>query len=348
MGELLAKSAVARIPQKGEIVPGIITKLTPSEILVDINTKTEAVVLEKEKRLLKSLLSHLSVGDKVTVGILNPESDLGHPVVSLRRFLTELQWNELTILKKEQKQIPATVAGLSKGGFLIETSSGASGFLPQSQGALLPFSESTVGKPISVFVWELDKTQKKVIFSQKPILDTSEFKKAAKALHLGQHVLVTITGITPFGLFVSLPSSLKNVRLDGLIHISEVAWEKTETLEGRFTVGQQTDAVITDIDSAQKRIALSLKRLSEDPFESQVKSLKVDQEVRVRVKQVTQAGVLVELSEQLEGMIRKDKVPPSVTYQEGDHLTATITTIDLKKRKILLTPSLATKPIGYR
>src|SRR5690242_7896356 len=96
MAELMAKSQ----PQihsfkKGDVVEGIITKLTKSEILVDVGAKTEAVVLEKDRGILNSLLSTLHEGDKVKVSVLNPESDQGNPVVSLRRFNDEKQWGAL-------------------------------------------------------------------------------------------------------------------------------------------------------------------------------------------------------------------------------------------------------------
>jgi len=91
-------------PKKGEALEGTITKLTSSEILVDIGAKTEATVLEKDKRILKSLLSQLKVGDKVTVSVLNPESDFGNSVVSLRRFVDNRIWIELEELKKDKKE----------------------------------------------------------------------------------------------------------------------------------------------------------------------------------------------------------------------------------------------------
>ena len=92
------------VPRKGESLEGTITKLTSSEILVDIGAKTEATVLEKDKRLLKNLLNQLKVGDKVTVSVLNPESDMGNSVVSLRRFAEDRVWVELEdLFKKKQK-----------------------------------------------------------------------------------------------------------------------------------------------------------------------------------------------------------------------------------------------------
>ena len=348
MEELLKKAQITQAPQKGALVTGVITKLTPSEILIDINAKTEAVVLEKDKRIAKSIFSHLKPGDTVTVSILNPESDLGHPVVSMRRFLAALQWDELVVFQKERKSVKAVVTQVSRGGFLVETDTGVSGFLPQSQAATLTPSEDSVGQTVSVFVGELDKEQKKIIFSQKPILDESQFKEAALNLKKGKSVSVKVSGITPFGLFVSVPSALEGVSLDGLIHISEVSWEKTASLEGLFEIGQPLSALVTEIDPVEKRLALSLKRLSSDPFEEAAKSFTVDQNVEGRVAALTDNGVIIDLGNGIEGVIRKDKIPPTLTYALADRIHAVVSQIDLKKRKILLVPSLATKPIGYR
>src|SRR5476651_1773231 len=101
MAELMASVKSAFVsPKKGETLVGKITKITSSEILVDIGAKTEAVVMEKDKKILKSLLSSIKLGDSVTVGVLNPESDMGHPVVSLRRFNDDKVWKRLEIILK--------------------------------------------------------------------------------------------------------------------------------------------------------------------------------------------------------------------------------------------------------
>src|SRR6476659_1595310 len=106
MAELMknVKSPVASF-KKGDMVKGTITKLTPAEILVDIQAKTEAVVLERDKRILRSLLSHLKEGDTVDVQILQEESDMGHPLVSLRRFIDSRIWADLDAAQKANKGV---------------------------------------------------------------------------------------------------------------------------------------------------------------------------------------------------------------------------------------------------
>ena len=114
MAELMAKSAPSiKSFKKGETVTGTITKLTSGEILVDIGAKTEAVVLEKDKAILHTLLNSLKVGDKVNVSILNPESDQGNPVVSLRRFIDERLWGELEKLKNDEVILEVNITDIT-------------------------------------------------------------------------------------------------------------------------------------------------------------------------------------------------------------------------------------------
>lgn len=347
MAELMAKSqATFYVPQKGKNVKGKVTKLTPSEILVDINAKTEAVVLEKEKRLLKNILQNISLGQEVEVTVLNPESEMGNPVVSLRKFLDSINWEKLAQIQKEKKALEAVVTELTRGGFVVETQSGVSGFLPNSQANL---SEGeVVGKKIQVFVWELNKTQNKIIFSQKPVVSREEFEKVTKNIKVGETMIVTVSNVTPFGLFVSLSSSEVQSVVDGLIHISEISWEKVENIENLFSQGQKIQVQVIGKDMDAKRIDLSIKRLQKDPFEESAKSFKIDQKVSGKVTNISSFGVIIDLGEGVEGLIRKEKIPPGVVYSQGQEISATVAQIDNKRRKIVLVPVLLKKTIGYR
>ena len=115
-----------------------------------------------------------------------------------------------------------------------------------------------------------------------------------------------------------------------------------------FTVGQEIDATIIGIDREAKRVDLSIKQLSIDPFEQLSKAFTIDQKVTGTVKDVTPTGVVVTLESGVEGLIRKEKIPPTVTYTRGSKITATVSQIDKKRHRIVLLPVLLEKPIGYR
>jgi len=347
MAELMQKARAPIVTVgKGEIVKGIITKLTPSEILVDIHAKTEAVVLEKDKKILRSLLSTLKVGDSVTVSILNPESDNGNSVVSLRRFIDDISWEKIKNKQQSQEALDAVVKEITKGGFLLETKDGFSGFLPNSQTSLMENPQQILGKEIKAFVLELNREEHKIIFSQRAMISPEEFKKIVSVVKIGQKMDAIITTITTFGLFVSL--QLKGSTIDGLIHISEIAWERTEDIALHFTVGQKVEAVIIRIDWEAKRVDLSLKRLTSDPFEEIAKKYPIDQKVTGTVTKMISIGVIATIDQDIEGLIRKEKIPPTVSYKIGDAVTATVSEIDNKRHRLILTPVLKEKPIGYR
>ena len=343
MAELMAKTqSLVRSFKKGENVSGVVTKLTPSEILIEIGAKTEAVVLEKDKNILRSLLESLKVGDKVTVYVLNSESDQGNPVVSLRRFMDERVWGKLEKLKDEKTILEILVTDITKGGFLVSTDEGFSGFLPNSQTILNDNPQSFVGKKIKAQVLETNRTLHKIIFSQKAALGEEDFSKSTAQVKIGEIVDTLVSSNTPFGVFVSVG------QLEGFIHLSELSWDKTETAENYFKIGEKIKAQVVGIDKDAKRVNLSIKRMTKDPFEDSAKQYSLDKKVRGTIKQISSLGITVDLGNSLEGLIKKDKIPPSLTYSVGDEIEATVSEIDIKRHRIILSPVLKEKPIGYR
>lgn len=335
---------------KGDLIEGTITKLTPQEVLVDINAKTEAVVMEKEKRLMRSMLAALKVGDKVTVSVLNAESDLGHPVVSLRRFMGDASWKHLDVLQKEQQKIDVTVTDVTRGGYLVTTHEGVAGFLPNSHTSFKVAegenANAMVGKKVGVYVLELSRTANKIIFSQKEMLKAEDFTKAIATLKKGEKVSVVVTNIASFGVFVAVPAGEK--KLDGLVHISEIAWEKTQDIAGMFEVGQTLDAIVIGFDKDGKRVDLSIKRLTMDPFDAIAEKYTAEQQVSGKVISVGSMGLDLELEDGTAGFIRKEKLPPTVTYAEGDSVKATVIKVDKRKQRVELAPVLVAKPLTYR
>ncbi|KKS01651.1 MAG: SSU ribosomal protein S1p RpsA [Candidatus Levybacteria bacterium GW2011_GWB1_41_21] len=282
MADLMAKTQTKfRSFKKGEVLEGVITKLTSSEILVDIGAKTEAVVLEKDKALLRNLLSKLKVGDTISVSILNPESDLGYPVVSLRRFMEDKVWVKIDKYLADRTQLDVLITGITKGGFLARTEDGISGFLPNSQTVF-----SVTGK---------DGTQ-----------------------------------------------------IEGLIHVSEASWEKIDDLSKNFKVKDKLTAKVIEIDPKEKRLSLSLKRLTEDTFGDKIKDYPLDKKLSLRVKKVSDFGITLDLEEGLEGIIKKEKIPPGFSISAESEINVTVSGVDKKRRRIEFVPVLKAKPIGYR
>jgi 4-hydroxy-3-methylbut-2-enyl diphosphate reductase len=335
---------------KGDLVEGTITKLTPQEVLVDINAKTEAVVMEKEKRLMRSMLAALKIGDKVTVSVLNPESDEGHPVVSLRRFMGDASWKYLEGLQKAQTALDVTITESTRGGYLVTTNEGVSGFLPNSH-TLVKLAEgenpaSLVGKTIKAYVLELSRSANKIIFSQKKVMSVADFSKATASLKKGEKITVVVTNITSFGVFAAV--TVNDSKLDGLIHISEVSWDKVSELSGMFEVGEELEVKVIGFDKEAKRVDLSIKQLTQDPFEAIAEKYTVDKQVSGKVISIGAQGVELLLEENISGFIRKEKIPPTVTFTEGETVKATVLKVDKRKQRVELVPVLSAKPLTYR
>jgi len=342
MAELMAKSSPSiKSFKKGEQVKGKITKLTSGEILVDIGAKTEAVVLEKDKGILNTLLKSLKEGDSVNVSILNSESDQGNPVVSLRRFIDERLWNELERLKNEEVVQEVTVTDLTKGGFLVTSPDGLAGFLPNSQTILNDAPSTFVGKKIKAVILEINRSLHKIIFSQKAATTDADFSKIVSDIRVGEIIDTVVSNTTTFGIFVSVKNT------EGFIHLSELSWDRVESADGYYKAGETVQAKVIGIDKEGKRVNLSVKRLFEDPFEKLSSQFKVDSKVSGEVKNVSSLGVIVDLGE-VEGLIKKDKVPPSMKYSAGDQVEVTIAEIDVKRHRVILMPVLKEKPMGYR
>lgn len=347
MADLMAKyNPTFTTFKKGDTVKGTITKLEKNEILMDIQAKGAALVIEKDQRLMRNLLAAVKVGDVVEATVISAESESGQPIVSLRRFLDGKTWTRVEDLKKSQEKLPATITEMTKGGFVLVSDNGLSGFLPNSHVSSGVAKEFAVGKKTIVTIADYDKDDNKVIFSQKATQSPEEFEKVVNSLKAGDKVKATIVHPTTFGYFVTVP--LAESTVDGLIHISEISWERVEDAQGMFKVGQEVEAVILGVDKDARRMDLSIKKLTKDPFTALKEEFPVDKKVTGTVREISDGNVSVSLSNGVEGFIKKEKVPPTVRYEVGSTVTATVSSHDQRRRRIELVPVLLEKPIGYR
>lgn len=351
MAKLLAsyKSPFTSL-QRGEQVQGKVTKVTRNEILVDVNAKSEALVIEKDRRIHNVLMAILKVGDSVTATVINPESEAGIPLVSLRRFVEDKAWDHLASLQKDHKTLEVMVTDVTKGGYVVSTDEGLSGFLPNSHMAM-GGNTLTPGARLMVSVLELQRTDNKLIFTQKTTLSREDFDKLASKYPNGHKLSATIASIAPFGIFVALPVTREkgeSITLDGLIHISEVAWDKTTDISEKHAVGDTVEAVVIGRDNDARRIDLSIKRLTSDPFTEIAKQYPVDRKLQAPVTRHVSGTVHVDLGDGVEGIIPKEKVPPNTSYEVGQTVSVTVSEVDTKRHKIYLSPVLLEKPLGYR
>ncbi|OGG04223.1 hypothetical protein A2Z33_03675 [Candidatus Gottesmanbacteria bacterium RBG_16_52_11] len=355
MEELLAQTGyVLKGVKKGDVVEGIITNVNPREITVDTGGKSDGVVIDRELESYRDALLALKPGTKVVAQVIVAENDRGQSVLSLRRHIFEKRWSDLAKSKEEGATLEVTIKEVVRGGMLVD-SGGLRGYVPQSQidSSLGRQLDKSVGKRIQVKVIEVDRDTNRLIFSQRAVSEEetlSKQKQILTALTIGDSVQTTITGVVPFGAFAkfSVSKDGKDHDVEGLIHISEIAWEKVEDPNQYLKTGDSIKVKIIGVDTKTGKLTLSLKQLLPDPWENVTDMFEKDSQVKGTVTRATPYGVFVNLSPGIEGLIHISKISPGEEPAAGDEITCTIEDIQPEKRKISLSMTLTEKPIGYR
>lgn len=355
MDELLAMTGYTlKGVKKGDVVEGIIARVAPNEITIDTGGKTEGVVIDRELENYREMLMALKPGDKVVAQVIVAENDRGQAVLSLRRSIFEKRWVALSEYQKSGQAVEVIIKEPVRGGMLVDYG-GIRGYIPQSQldSASVKQMDKISGRKIEVKVVEVDKETNRLVFSQRAIVEGAALAKqkdVLDALTVGENVQAVITGVVPFGAFakLSVTKDGETHEVEGLIHISEIAWEKVDDPGQYLKVGDSVKIKVIGIDAATGKLTLSLKQLLPDPWEHVLDMFEKDSQVKGTVTRATPYGIFVALSPGIEGLIHISKVSPGEEPKAGDEITCLIEDIQPDKRKISLSMALTEKPIGYR
>lgn len=355
MEELLAMTGYTlKGIKKGNIVEGIVGRVLPNEITIDVGGKTEGVVIDRELENYRDMLMALKPGDKVVAQVIVAENDRGQSVLSLRRSIFEKRWAQLVELQKNAETIEVILKEPVRGGMLVDFG-GLRGYIPQSQldPTLSKTTDRVSGRKIDVKVVEVDKETNRLVFSQRAVSEGAALakqKEVLDALTVGESVQASITGVVPFGAFAKLTVTKEGAEhsVEGLIHISEIAWEKVEDPGQYLKVGDNVKVKVIGIDESTGKLTLSLKQLLPDPWEHVLDMFEKESTVKGTVSRVSPYGIFVTLSPGVEGLIHISKVSPGEEPKAGDEITCLIEDIQPDKRKISLSMALTEKPMGYR
>lgn len=355
MEELLAVTGYElRGIRKGDVIEGTVSYVSPREMTIDIGRKTTGVVIDKELENYKDALMALKAGDKVSCQVIVEENDRGHPVLSLRRSIFERRWTDLALKQKSGEQVEVTLKEPVRGGILVDYG-GLRGYIPQSQldSTLSKQIDKLTGRRIFTKVIEVDRDTNRLIFSQRAIAEgetLAKQKELLDAISVGDGVQATITSLVSFGAFAkfSVTKAEATHELEGLIHISEIAWEKVDDPGQYLKVGDSVKVKIIGVDSATGKLTLSLKQMLPDPWEHVLDMFEKDAQVKGKVSRVTPYGIFITLSPGVEGLIHISKLSPGEEPKAGDEITCIVEDIKPDQRKISLSMALLEKPIGYR
>lgn len=347
MADLLAQTGYAlKGLKRGDLVEGVITSFAPHEILIDLGAKSEGLVSERDFNLISDLLKTLKVGDKVTAYVVSPEDESGHIILSLRKAGLDYKWKTLVEAKEKGEIVTARGMEVNRGGLIVDWQN-LRGFIPASQIdiAYINRPQELVGQNIQVKILEIEQKNNRLIFSQKAALskeDELKIKEKLSKIKVGETYEGIVTGVTSFGIFVNIDG------VEGLVHISEIAWEKINDPREHFRGGDKVRVLVLETDNKTGRLNLSIKKLSPDPYEKLSKDYTHEKVTRGEITKLTSFGAFVRLGGGVEGLIHVSKIPPDKELKVGEEIECLIESIDSQKRKISLSLVLKEKPVGYK
>ncbi|MBU1327068.1 S1 RNA-binding domain-containing protein [Patescibacteria group bacterium] len=355
MEELLAVTGYTlKGVKKGDVVEGKILQVTSKEVTIDVGSKAPGVVIDKELENYKDALMALKPGDSVVAQVIVAENDRGQSVLSLRKHIFEKRWKMLAEYKKSGEPVDIVLKESVRGGVLADYG-GLRGYIPQSQldSELAKQQSRVAGRRIQVKVIEADQETNRLVFSQRGLAEDAALvrqKEIVDAIPVGSTVTATVTGIVPFGAFAkfTVDKEGKPQEVEGLIHISEIAWEKVDDPGQYLKTGESIKVKVAGVDKKTGKITLSVKQLLPDPWEDVLEIFEKDSQVKGTVSRVTPYGIFVTLSPGIEGLVHISKISPGEEPKAGEEITCIVEDVRPEQHKISLSMTLTEKPIGYR
>ncbi len=361
------------VAQKNERIEGVITEKTDKMLKIDLGAKTEGVVADTEYGFARDYIEELEEGDKVKATVLSVENDRGQIILSLRGAASDAKWEYFEEALDEEKVLKAKGIEANKGGLIIEIN-GVRGFVPSSQFSrrYLGNIEQLKGKNFEVKAIEVDRERNRLIFSERHVSEAKQMAQKEQALEIVEEGDVyegIISGVRSFGLFmtveVPLDEEVKEAEeeeegkkaelpsenigyIEGLIHISEISWEKVDHPRNYHQVGDRVKVKVLGIDEESGKLNLSIKRLTQDPWQQVAEEYPVGTTFTGEVTRVEPFGAFVDVMPGVDGLIHVSKLDPNVKLNKGDEVTVNVDSIEPDKRRMSLSMVMTEVPMGYK
>jgi small subunit ribosomal protein S1 len=357
MSALMEEALSFQTPKPGDIVDGEIVSVTPTEVLVDVGAKSEGLIPSRElERLGREGLEGLQIGETIPVYVVKAEDREGNLVLSIRRAEEEHDWRRAQSQFESGESFETQVAGFNKGGLIVRMGR-LRGFVPASQ--LAPAHRGSdkqqpeerwahlVGTPIMVKVIEINRKRKRLILSERAAVRQhrqAQKEKLMKELRAGQVRRGVVSSLADFGAFVDLGGA------DGLVHLSELSWNRSAKPSDVVQVGQEVDVYVLNVDHERKRIALSLKRLEPEPWATIESRYYVGQLVEGTITRLANFGAFALINDEIEGLVHVSELSsgrvnhPQDVVREGETHVMRIIRIEPKRRRMGLSLRRVTDP----
>ena len=317
--------------QVGEQITGKVVRAAEDEVYLDISYKSEAILPVKEVYLQEgeSLADRFAQGDEVEVTVIDMDDQESKVVVSHKRLARDKRWDELALLLESGATEERKVKQVVNAGMVIDLGEGIDGFMPGSLVDLryVPDFKPFMGEMVRFKVIELNREKDKVILSRKKVIEEENVRKkdeTLQSLEIGSTVPGVVRRLTDFGAFVDIGG------IDGLVHVSEISWERVEHPREALRVGQELEVKVLDVIPDRERISLSLRRTQPDPWTKAMQELKDGEIVKGRITRLVNFGAFVELRPGVEGLVHISQIAdyhvkhPSEVLHEGEEVDVKI------------------------
>jgi len=356
MEDLLAKAGLQiKSFQEGDEIEATVTDVSHQTVMFNIGGKSEGILTGPLYDEVRELARNLSEGDKVIATVVDAETREGYVRLSLKQYAVNAQWDELKKAQKENSALSATVKSVNDKGVVVSLGNGMIGFVPLSHVGkdALEKGDKLVDTEVKLKIVEIDPKRGRVVLSEKAVSEADQLELEAKAmakLKEGEVYKGEVTQLTNFGAFVKIDVevSKKIVSIEGLVHISEISWDKVEKTENRLSVGDSVEVRIIEVGREAGRVSMSIKQAKKDPWDDVVKKYPVDSKHAGKVVKQSSFGIFVELEPGVEGLLHMTKIPPGSEFKKGQEVQVYIEEVDASERKIALGLVLTTKPLAYK
>jgi len=347
MSKLLGDDLGIRQLDQGALIEGVVVNVSSKEILLDVGAKSEGIVQSDEVGD-DEYSKNLQPGDKALAYVMQAENDQGYIVLSFKRAQKDRAWVDAEKAFKDESVLEVTVLEYNKGGLLVDCV-GLRGFVPLSHLDRVHFTEDVAkfaagseaelkeslsvlaGKKLKVKVIEIDREKNRLVLSEKDAISrySDEVREEKYAEVKVDDILNgVVTGVMPFGLFADMDG------IEGLVHISEIAWEKVSHPGNYYTVGAPVKVKVIGKDDESRKLALSIKQLMHNPWETATEKYPVGTVVKGKVSKIVPFGAFVNLEEGLDGLIHVSEATGPLS--EDEEVEAVVTNVEPENQKLAL------------
>lgn len=337
---MLEESLAGELPTRGALLMGTVLLSDPQGLVVDLGTKRDGVVPRADLDRLAEEGVTYKPGDQIAVVVLNPNDSSGNLVVSVYQAWQDQDWVEAERLFRSEEIWEGMISGYNRGGLIADFGE-LRAFVPASHVTELPRGldeterqrqmAQLVGRTFAFKVIEVDRQRRRLVLSQRGAQKEWRERQRARLLDdlaEGQRRRGMVTGLRDFGAFVDLGG------IDGLIHVSELAWQHIRHPRDVLALGQEVEVLVIKVDRERQRVGLSLKQLEPDPWASAGERFAPGQVVEGEVTRVASFGAFVNLGDGIEGLAHSSQIPAASQVKQGDRVQVQVLNVEPRRQRI--------------